>query len=227
MQSTLPSGDSVAREFCPDLKPYVIELKQWLPQDQLTELASLSADELIETHMGLGMEIRNAWLWGDNRPELVRYFRGKGVNHPDDMSGILIECLYRETKTFVTDEMIENYKKKRESEERKRVEKLCGKVIKSIEYFLANNKEELLKCYRKADESADELNPPPFRLIDLQGIGTIYRVTPFSSMKVVVYNCIMREIDKIFGYRREHGPRIVIEMSPEMQMTCYPFVSVE
>lgn len=43
--------------------------------------------------MGLGTGLRNTWgLWGDSR--LAHYFKQLGVNHPDDMSGIILATFW-------------------------------------------------------------------------------------------------------------------------------------
>lgn len=42
-------------------------------------------------HFSLGMWMRNNWgLWGGSR--LQQYFIDNGIHHPDDMSGVILEC---------------------------------------------------------------------------------------------------------------------------------------
>ena len=42
-------------------------------------------------HFSLGMWMRNNWgLWGGSR--LQKYFIDNGIHHPDDMSGVILEC---------------------------------------------------------------------------------------------------------------------------------------
>jgi hypothetical protein len=56
-----------------------------------------SPDEkiMVEFHHGLGRYIRNNWgLWQKNS-NLYRLFVGMGVEHPDDMSGIILDSYYR------------------------------------------------------------------------------------------------------------------------------------
>ncbi|HUH25629.1 MAG TPA: DUF6794 domain-containing protein [Flavobacterium sp.] len=51
-------------------------------------------DFLIESHFGRGQVIRNDWgLW--NKSRLKRYFKRKGISHPDDMSSIILTSFYR------------------------------------------------------------------------------------------------------------------------------------
>ena len=50
-----------------------------------------------DMHIGLGLRIRNEWgLWSGSR--LAVYFRNLGINHPDDMSGIVLESYVRHVK---------------------------------------------------------------------------------------------------------------------------------
>jgi len=50
-------------------------------------------DAMSAFHFGLGMWLRNNWgLWGGSR--LQQYFLQRGVEHPDNMSGILLEYYY-------------------------------------------------------------------------------------------------------------------------------------
>jgi hypothetical protein len=43
----------------------------------------------------MGLTIRNCWgLWGHSR--LAKYFNELGIDHPDDMSGIILTSLWRE-----------------------------------------------------------------------------------------------------------------------------------
>ncbi len=52
-----------------------------------------SQEGMLIYHHGLGTWIRNEWgLWGGSR--LRRYFREKGLFHPDDMSGIILESFW-------------------------------------------------------------------------------------------------------------------------------------
>ena len=50
-------------------------------------------EAMSEFHFGLGMWLRNNWgFWGGSR--LQQYFVRRGVEHPDNMSGILLEYYY-------------------------------------------------------------------------------------------------------------------------------------
>ena len=60
-----------------------LKVKQW------------SEDEFsARAHLGFGMWMRNNWqLWAGSR--LSKYFNDLGVNHPDDMSGIILDSYHR------------------------------------------------------------------------------------------------------------------------------------
>jgi hypothetical protein len=48
---------------------------------------------VYEYHHGLGTRIRNEFgLWGDGMLKI--WFYNRGIRHPDDMSGIILESLY-------------------------------------------------------------------------------------------------------------------------------------
>jgi hypothetical protein len=62
-----------------------IELKQ--------EIKNGNKDDLIQYHFGLGSWMRNNWgLWAGSN--LSKWFNSNGINHPDDMSGIIIDTYY-------------------------------------------------------------------------------------------------------------------------------------
>lgn len=58
-----------------------IEIKNRLKEGKLTT---------TELHHSLGRYLRNNWsLWGES--ELKEWFKGIGIFHPDDMSGIILD----------------------------------------------------------------------------------------------------------------------------------------
>jgi len=77
-----------------DLKDCFIQLDIMLPEKSKTEIKNLkSRKETIKYHHGLGMRLRNSWgLWGGSR--LQKYFLDRKVNHPDEMSALILEFYY-------------------------------------------------------------------------------------------------------------------------------------
>ena len=67
-------------------------------------------DDMTQYHMGLGMWMRNNWgLWGGSR--LAAWFNAQGINHPDDMSGIILDSFWRylNGKPIKLDEQVKYY----------------------------------------------------------------------------------------------------------------------
>jgi len=98
--------------------------------DKLTDdstkiwIRSLEEDEYVgQVHFSQGMWIRNNWhLWKGG--ELAKYFNSIGIVHPDDMSGIIFSCFYRELNglPWNVDEQVtyyQNYWKEAEEHQRR------------------------------------------------------------------------------------------------------------
>ncbi len=73
-----------------DLNDALAELDRTVSEkEKAFRKANRDDDALM--HMGLGQYLRNHWgLWHDSR--LAKWFNAKGVNHADDMSGILLDA---------------------------------------------------------------------------------------------------------------------------------------
>ena len=56
-----------------------------LDEDDKQDIAGMSPDELIDLHFGLGMGVRNAWLWQESMPLKMDC----GKFHPDDASAVI------------------------------------------------------------------------------------------------------------------------------------------
>ena len=93
-------------------------------------------------HLGLGMWLRNNWrLWGGSR--LSKYFNNLEINHPDDMSGIILTSYgrYLRKEDIKLEEQIAYYKnywkqanEESENEKKKNFEKYKIGAIVSFEY---------------------------------------------------------------------------------------------
>ena len=77
-----------------DLGEAFVELDKLLKDVDKAEMKALpKRDSMINYHMGLGMWMRNNWgLWSSSR--LQTYFLLRGVTHPDDMSGVILDYYY-------------------------------------------------------------------------------------------------------------------------------------
>jgi len=94
-----------------NLEEAVIQLTKILPDTTQQEVLSMTEKEFLGgSHFGLGMWIRNNWgLWRGG--ELAKEFNTKGIFHPDDMSGIILKCYYRQlhNQDWELDEQIKFY----------------------------------------------------------------------------------------------------------------------
>ncbi|BDD00507.1 DUF6794 domain-containing protein [Persicobacter psychrovividus] len=100
---------------------------KWSDSDKEEFKSKPENDAVVELHFGTGMGIRNSWgLWkGDSG--ISKYFRDLGINHPDDMSSIILTSFHRylNKQDVKIDEQVKYYiaywKKTKQAEfERKR-----------------------------------------------------------------------------------------------------------
>lgn len=87
--------DSLNGVYIPkDLRDCFVQLDKMLSEKSKIEIKKLkNKDETIKYHHSLGMSLRNSWgLWGGSR--LQKYFLEKKVNHPDNMSSLILEFYY-------------------------------------------------------------------------------------------------------------------------------------
>jgi hypothetical protein len=93
-----------------DLDDCFVELKKMLSKEDIEKIKDGTEHEMIRYHFGLGMWMRNNWgLWSGSR--LSRSFNEKGIHHPDDMSGIILNSFWRHlnNKPIQLDEQIKFY----------------------------------------------------------------------------------------------------------------------
>lgn len=95
-----------------DLNDCITQLDRIIPDNNKTKIAAMRGDQFSAySHMTLGMWLRNNWgLWKGSR--LSQFFNSKGIHHPDDMSGIVLDSYYRYlTKQEIRlDEQIKYYR---------------------------------------------------------------------------------------------------------------------
>src|SRR5688572_31142661 len=78
-----------------DLDTALAVLDELLPDaDKVTFKSSAEADAVRSQHFGIGQWIRNEWRLSNESP-LARQFLALGVEHPDDMSGIILRSFWR------------------------------------------------------------------------------------------------------------------------------------
>ena len=134
-------ADSIDGVFIPtDIFSCFTELDKLLNDSVKANIKKKKSDmELSEYHMGLGRWLRNYWgLWGGSR--LQQYFRNKGINHPDKISGIILMAYnkYLNGETVDIDKVIQEDKIREEEFLRnsplKTTIKFDGKNLYSKEY---------------------------------------------------------------------------------------------
>ena len=68
-------------------------------------------DAIVQSHHGLGQWIRNNWGLWSLESSLNQYFKKLGLNHADDMSGVILTSYHRHInkKELELDEQIKFY----------------------------------------------------------------------------------------------------------------------
>jgi hypothetical protein len=87
--------DTIEGVYIPkNLEDCFIQLDKILKTVDKEDIKKLeSRSNMISYHMGLGLWMRNNWgLWGGSR--LLKYFKERGVSHPDSMSSIILYNYY-------------------------------------------------------------------------------------------------------------------------------------
>ena len=94
------------------LEAAVKQLEEGLSAEDREMIKALEfEDDMVGFHMGVGMGIRNAWgLWGDS--PLALHMRELGLTHADDMSSVILQCLWCKihNESYRIEEKVEWYK---------------------------------------------------------------------------------------------------------------------
>ncbi len=73
----------------PLLEHYTNIIVSELSTEEKEDIVNLPEEHLIDLHFGLGLYIRNKWLWNNAAPELIAYMKSHGITHEDNMSGVI------------------------------------------------------------------------------------------------------------------------------------------
>ena len=79
-----------------DLEDALKTIKEGL---DVNDIAEMKRPKFVpsQLHFTVGMFLRNEWSLWDKDTILVQWFkRTYGVDHADDISGIILDCLYRD-----------------------------------------------------------------------------------------------------------------------------------
>lgn len=84
----------------------------WSKEDLETFKNKEEKSATISLHRGYGMNIRNSWGFWKRKGKLVEFLNGKGIYHPDDMSGVIFTSFHRKlnNKSIDLDKQAEYYK---------------------------------------------------------------------------------------------------------------------
>lgn len=87
----------------PDYVPGNLEeavkiLKEGLTPDDIKEIKNPLFDAL-KVHFTVGMMLRNEWSLWEKDTILVKWFKKNfGIDHADDLSGLILDCLVRDIR---------------------------------------------------------------------------------------------------------------------------------
>lgn len=83
----------ITKDTVPTTPEEAIQVLDILLSDDDKDYLSTEENAAINVHHSIGRWIRNNWgLWVEEPNELKTYFINKGVTHPDDMSGEILDA---------------------------------------------------------------------------------------------------------------------------------------
>lgn len=92
-QITREITKEITKDTVPTTPAEAIQVLDILLSDDDKDYLRTTKNAAIMVHHSLGRWIRNNWgLWADEPNELKSYFINKGVTHPDDMSGEILDA---------------------------------------------------------------------------------------------------------------------------------------
>ena len=81
------------------LEECVDNLKTYLDEKDEKELSSFKYNPFVKEKIGAAVFLVSAWSLFDEESCLVKWFKKKyGLFHPDDISGMILHCLYCDVK---------------------------------------------------------------------------------------------------------------------------------
>jgi len=85
---------------------------EWTSSELSSFKNKLEYEAIAEAHFGAGLWIRNTWIKGNRNVPLANYFTSLGINHPDDISSIILRSLHRKLNNRIIDveKQVESYK---------------------------------------------------------------------------------------------------------------------
>jgi len=94
----------------PDSVPLSLEecidnLKTYLDEKDIKEINDFKYNPFVKEKIGAAIFLISAWSLTDEESRLVQWFKKEhGLTHPDDISGMILYCLYRDVKEIPREE---------------------------------------------------------------------------------------------------------------------------
>lgn len=190
MINTLLDEDTAKNPF---LRPYVAALKAETPPSNLKTIRDMGKSELILLQHDYGRGIRNKWLWGDRDPELVRFFRERGIDHPEAMSMFIIDALWYDLNSNLSPERRASIEVKRALVKRRR--STYERLESEGEAQLKRTREQCEQCHTKHGfPSENPLNRDPFSQLMVEKTGYVREIVFFEGASPELKACLQEFI---------------------------------
>lgn len=178
--------DSLRGVYIPkDIEDCFTQINSFWADSTRIKMKSLTENEFSgRLHHGFGTWMRNNWqLWGGSR--LSKYFNDKGIYHPDDMSGIILDSYHRNLngQEIKLDEQVKYYQDYWEKS------KLDEKELKQKEFSEYKMGDTLLYKYELGYVSKKQEEKDDDDLCIAKGIVTELNNDKFSIKVKLIESC--------------------------------------
>jgi hypothetical protein len=129
----------MSADFIPsNLEECFVALEKILSPEQLHQLRTCKKEDLALYHFGLGTWMRNTWRLWHNTP-LAQDLVKRGVKHPDDMSGFILEAFHKH---------LQSIKEIKKTDADSKLEGIVGIKSKTCPLCKAKNDLIFSKCWK-------------------------------------------------------------------------------
>jgi hypothetical protein len=176
---------------------------QWSKNDKEEFKIKKEKDAVTNQHFGAGQNIRNSWgLWEKRKNPLIRYFKRKGIFHPDDISSIILTSFHRQLNKIEIDfdGQIKYFKEYWEKAKEKRKEEIKKQELETQKEFELFNIGNSVKIAFKLHEN---------------GPVWAYRIQKYPDLNEEA-NCYILGIVKGKSLKTKKGKYILIIQIVEM-----------
>ncbi|MBS1971498.1 MAG: hypothetical protein JSU04_14405 [Bdellovibrionales bacterium] len=199
------------------LKPYIEQIKKEMSEEDKLQMKKMSQDELDLLHHEKGLSIRNQWLRGPNQDEnLKKYFSQQGISQVDDMSGKILESLWRDLQKELSPSERKKFEKNRDT--RKKESEAYELIIKSCSENLKDKAGELKKCYFESKSNFDLNYITNIRISKKGSIGQIeYLPAADSALKDCLSKVILKMKMVRFSVRENVNAFVADELNCDLK----------